>query len=165
MLSDCYFLATLGAAAQDPEHISGRFYSNEKNSAGVYLVSLYVNGLAQWVLLDDYLPTKYNKPCFAHSDREGELWPCLLEKAWAKLHGSYARVESGQPSVAAAHLLGVPSKCYYHKAPLNNSEPVDIERLWGKFQEAVSRDFMMITMALGKEAQRDMQGIIQNHAY
>ena len=31
-----------------------------------------------------------------------------MEKAWAKLHGSYCRTEGGQTSHAAAHLLGTP---------------------------------------------------------
>lgn len=33
----------------------------------------------------------------------------LLEKAWAKLQGSYARTISGVSSLAATHLLNVPA--------------------------------------------------------
>jgi hypothetical protein len=58
-------------------------------------MSFFVNGLVKYVFVDDYLPVKYGKTYFAHSCREGELWPSLLEKGWAKLHGSYINVESG----------------------------------------------------------------------
>jgi hypothetical protein len=38
----------------------------------------------------------------------------LLEKAWAKLHGTYMRSEAGMPFFAASHLLGVPSQIFLH---------------------------------------------------
>ena len=35
---------------------------------------------------------------FARSMEEGEFWICILEKAWAKLHGSYSMVVGGTPN-------------------------------------------------------------------
>lgn len=53
-------------------------------------------------MVDDHIPCyKWNDPYFVSSKQKGEVWPCLLEKAWAKIIGSYARVESGHPGVAA----------------------------------------------------------------
>ena len=47
--------------------------------------------------MDDLIPCRENKkPVFA-STKDKELWVILLEKAWAKLHGSYKRSESGFP--------------------------------------------------------------------
>lgn len=120
------------------------------------MVSFYVNGIVQYVILDDYLPTLYDKPVFVHSKQDGELWPCLLEKAWAKLHGTYARVESGQPSDAATHILGVPSKSYDHTR--------EKDKIWQKIHEAFQRKFLIITTSDTTE-NREMHGIIQNHGY
>jgi hypothetical protein len=49
---------------------------------------LFINGIETPVILDDWFPIKYNKPAFC-SSVNGSIWAMLLEKAWAKIHGSY----------------------------------------------------------------------------
>jgi hypothetical protein len=48
----------------------------------------------------------------------------LLEKAWAKLYGTYARIEGGDPAFAAVHLEGAPAVTTWHK------EIKDKEKFW-----------------------------------
>ena len=45
--------------------------------------------------MDDNFPVKYEQPAFARSKSKSEIWVMILEKAWAKLFGSYARTEAG----------------------------------------------------------------------
>jgi len=40
------------------------------------------------VIIDDYIPVKDGEPAYFESGY-GAMWPSLLEKAWAKAHGSY----------------------------------------------------------------------------
>jgi calpain-15 len=61
------------------------------------LVYFYVNGLKTPVMIDDYLPVDSDGEVVFAKSKTQELWPALIEKAWAKLHGSYARVEIGIP--------------------------------------------------------------------
>ena len=60
------------------------------------MLKFYVNGVLTPVIVDDHFPVKDGQARmrFAYSKDE-ELWVSLLEKGWAKLHGSYARVEGG----------------------------------------------------------------------
>ena len=70
-LGDCYFLAVLSSMAEFPERIKALIETKEVNSAGIYLLKYYVNGLETSVIVDDYLPVYKgtNKLAFAHSDR------------------------------------------------------------------------------------------------
>ena len=66
-------------------------------------------------MIDDHLPVNSKgKPAFSRS-RDNEIWVCLLEKAWAKLHGTYARTAGGLPCFAASHVMGVPSESFRHE--------------------------------------------------
>ena len=95
MLGNCYFLATLSAMAENPERVKARFYTKEVNQAGVYLMSFFINGKETPVYVDDYFPVSKinNQLCFAKC--RGNLWVMLLEKAWAKILGTYARTTGG----------------------------------------------------------------------
>lgn len=71
------------------------FVDDEANDAGCYVINFYVNGYKTAVMVDDWIPCKYGRPAFAKSNTDGELWVILMEKAWAKLQGTYSRTASG----------------------------------------------------------------------
>jgi hypothetical protein len=97
-LGDCYFLAALSSLAEVPERITDRFLTKVKNDSGIYAMTFFVNGIETPVIVDDFLPCyelEPSKPAFGTSSDSGELWVSLLEKGWAKLYGSYARIVAG----------------------------------------------------------------------
>lgn len=66
-------------------------------------------------MVDDYLPYRKNgKLAFSYS-KTGEIWACLVEKAWAKLHGSFARIENADAAMFYNALTGLACDTVYHQ--------------------------------------------------
>lgn len=54
--------------------------------------------------------------CFAKSRTRRELWPNVLEKAFAKKYGSYQAIAKGHVDIALSELTnGVPEKFEHRK--------------------------------------------------
>ena len=158
-LGDCYFLAVLSSMAEDPKDIQALFHTQQINSAGCYLVFLYINGVKRSVIIDDYLPVKYGQPLYAKS-RDEEVWVCLLEKAWAKLHGNYKRVEGGDPCFASNHVAGVPGKRLDHR-----DEDLNEADFAALLKECDRREYTMIAATPGQGESLNAYGIVAGHAY
>jgi calpain-15 len=108
--------------AENPSRVKACFYTKEVNKAGIYLMSFYINGKETPVYVDEFLPVNTNdQPCFTNSNGE-ELWVVLLEKAWAKLVGSYASIHGGWTNFTAEHLLGVSTETINHKYRFDNEK-------------------------------------------
>jgi len=108
-IANCYFLASIAGLAEDPPEIAHkkiglRILDNIKvkdfNKVGCYCIEMTVDGEPLEIVIDDWFPFYIDKNgeeqfCFAKNkagetdDGEGEMWVQLMEKAWAKVCGSY----------------------------------------------------------------------------
>lgn len=88
---DCYFLSSISSLAEYPERVESMFLTREVNEAGCYALKFFINGEPETVVIDDYFPwcAHKNNWAFSRSSNEKEIWVLLLEKAWAKIFGSY----------------------------------------------------------------------------
>jgi hypothetical protein len=95
-LSDCYFLSAAAALASNPKRIQRLFSPQKKNSYGCYSVFLNVFGVWEEVVLDHRFPCEmFTKKLWFSGTENAEMWPLLLEKAYAKIHGGYANIAWG----------------------------------------------------------------------
>lgn len=122
---DCYFLSSVSSLAEYPERVKNIFITQEVNEAGCYAVNLCVNGEARTVVVDDYFPFDvytgrwaFSRPNEEEEGKNGEavaeIWVLVLEKAWAKVYGSYQRIEGGLAGEAFHALTGCPHKFHRH---------------------------------------------------
>lgn len=104
-------MSTLSVLTEHPERIMKLFATDQVNPQGVYGINMCKNGEFQTVIVDDHIPCNSGNdagPCFSKGNGP-ELWVILLEKAWAKIHGSYERVIGGQAHLTMRDLTGAPS--------------------------------------------------------
>jgi hypothetical protein len=91
-----------------PQFMKSIFHprSHTKEEHGLYILRFWIDNEIVDVEIDDriwcYKGTK--RPSFAKSinpdDKTFATWPLLLEKAWAKLHGSWGAVGNGMNTAA-----------------------------------------------------------------
>ena len=93
--------------------------------------------------MNDYLAVLDGKP-FSCDTKEDELWAILLEKAWAKMHGSYQRIEGGLPSNALFALTGKPSWRHIHEVT------PDLFKILNSYEK---RNFIMVSGTSGSNEQ------------
>lgn len=61
---------------------------------GVYGIRVYVDGRWRYVIVDDYLPVnEKNELMFTKPVDNKYFWPCILEKALAKMYGGYLALD------------------------------------------------------------------------
>lgn len=135
----------LACLAEEPKYIHKLFESNKKNEFGIYSVFICKNGEWKEVVVDDFLPCNGTHPAFSRANGP-ELWVCLLEKAWAKLHGSYERIEAGFPQNVFRDLTGAPAITYV----------ADEDNIWNYLVEAINNKWLMSSSteaSHGKEAE------------
>ncbi|XP_003787554.1 calpain-13 [Otolemur garnettii] len=106
---DCWFLAALGSLTQNQQCLQKilMVQSFAHQYAGIFRFRFWQCG--QWVevVVDDRLPVVDNACLFVQPRKDNqEFWPCLLEKAYAKLRGSYSHLHYGYLPDALVDLTG-----------------------------------------------------------
>ena len=150
-LGDCWLLCALSTLAEFPNYFQNNiFKTNKISDEGKYDLKLYNICSRDWetITIDDRIPCAEKKwydiprPLFAQPN-ENEMYILLLEKALAKVCGSYSKLCGGYPVLAWMVLTGCEklelwnknneTKDWIKRIPALNKlkeEPWNFQKMW-----------------------------------
>ena len=108
-IGDCYLMAAMSSvAAMNPAVIQKAFKDNHDGTFTVHLFDRKGGKLVRHdVKIDADLPRSGTYGyVYAQGKSPKELWPALLEKAFAARVGSYRKIEGGVPALALEQITG-----------------------------------------------------------
>ena len=97
--------------------------TKEYNPEGKYEVRLYVDGEFKTIVVDDYFPCILGTNVYYFTRPANfEMWPVLIEKAWAKVNGGYLNIVNCWPGDFFRALTGFTYDELVH--PASNKEEI-----------------------------------------
>nr|XP_046223432.1 calpain-1 catalytic subunit-like [Oncorhynchus gorbuscha] len=163
LVGDCWFLASIGALTFQKhilEQVVPLNQSFKEDYCGIFHFRFWRFGRWVDVVIDDKLPTVDGRLIFVHSKTPNEFWPALLEKAYAKVCGSYADMNLGTPAEAMMDFTGGVHITF----KLTDAPP----NLWDLLFRAVqSKSLMGCNTPQGETSANTVapNGLVRGHAY
>jgi len=106
-ISNNWFLSALGMILPNEPLCQALFVHTGQESHGRYCVRFFKEGTYVNVVVDDQFPfDRSGQPLFCSGSDKNEIWMMLVEKAYAKLHGTYSCLTEGEVSYALKDLTG-----------------------------------------------------------
>lgn len=177
-MGDCWFLSALAVVAERQYLMEKIFPHQTFNEEGCYEVNFCLDGRWSPILVDSCIPaiamdaSKKRKRSTSGKHENGSvevqpgiiaqpafasgttLWPCFVEKAYAKVHGSFSRLSGGFISEAFADLTGSPVE------RIRFRQVYDLDSLFARILSFTSAGFLM-----GIATNAGGNGLVPCHAY
>ncbi|XP_032538542.1 calpain-13-like isoform X1 [Chiroxiphia lanceolata] len=161
-IGDCWMLAALGSLTlrkQFLENVLPKDQGFQDDYAGIFHFRFWQYGDWVDVVIDDRLPVINGRYLFVHPRTSNEFWPSLLEKAYAKLRGSYQNLNGGYLSDALVDFTGGIQVQFSLKDPTPDLEEI---------LKAADKSRCLMGCSTPGQAKRNIElrnGIVQGHAY
>ncbi|XP_058837406.1 calpain-A-like isoform X4 [Topomyia yanbarensis] len=163
-LGDCWLLAACANLTRDQTlflRVVPEDNSFEDEYAGIFHFRFWQYGRWVDVVIDDRLPTYRGELIYMRSSEKNEFWSALLEKAYAKLHGSYEALKGGTTCEAMEDFTGGVTEMY----DLKDQTPPNLFQIMEKGYFRNSMFACSIEPDPNVTEAEMPEGLIRGHAY
>ncbi|XP_015806915.1 calpain-12 [Nothobranchius furzeri] len=164
-LGDCWLLAALSSLTVHSQLFAKVVPPNQSLTepyAGIFHFTFWQYGEWVEVVVDDRLPVRDGRLLFSYSRARNEFWSALVEKAYAKLVGSYGSLKGGNISEGMEDFTG---GIAYSLPVASRTPPV----LWRSLSAALTRG-SLLSCFIQAHTYSDVgkvtpDGLVMGHAY
>ncbi|KAI5629657.1 calpain-like, partial [Silurus asotus] len=164
-LGNCWLLAALSCLTMHPtlfEKVVPSEQTMDASYAGIFRFRFWQYGEWVEVVVDDRLPVRGGRLLFSYSRTKNEFWSALVEKAYAKLIGSYSSLKGGNISEGMEDFTG---GIAYTRPVSSRTPPV----LWRTLTAALSRGSLLSCFIQANNVKEigsvTPEGLVKGHAY
>jgi hypothetical protein len=164
-IGDCYLMAAMSAVAYKQPSAIRRAFKLERD--GSYNVTLYKKKggrlVPRIINIDADLPRDgWYGYYYAGAKNPKELWPALLEKAFAARAGSYDKIQGGMPGDAMEAITGKKSSYLGFR-----NTPREADKVWAAIGAAMRAKKPTCAATLGDSSRKKFDGtnIYSDHTY
>lgn len=177
-LGNCWFVAACSCLATSktiwskviPDYKEQEWQKEETDKyAGIFHFNFWRFGEWVDVVIDDFLPTRGGKLVYVHSKSRNEFWSALLEKAYAKLFGSYEALDGGELSEALEDFTGGVAEPIDMVAENYGGNETSRDELFKMLKHGMDNKALMAAAIPAKSSEEMEQsidvGLVKGHAY
>lgn len=166
-IGDCYLISSLAAISKNPGVVENIFENPILKDNGVFSVKFKMFGQTAHVVVDSKLPFKGGKLyCATPSDKSrSPWWFTMVEKAWAKLNGSYTAIDGGQCHRALT-LFDNGQPMQYVFEDDRTREMIASGNLWNLMLKiSKNNGYLCAGSNSGQDTEKNEHGVVLGHAY
>jgi len=169
-LGDCWFLSAIACLSareekKPREEQMKDLFTYADPKVGLFVVRFYKNGVYQDIVVDDRFPFKWGQCSFAKSGKKKECWVQVIEKAYAKLHGSYDAIEGGFVNDGLVDMTGGMGG-QMRLSDTSVKKEINDGTFWATLRSLNSDGHLLgCGSGAGKDTDISDMGIVKGHAY
>lgn len=175
-LNNLWFVNAVAAISSQEDVLLNTFVSDDRAEDGLFTFQFFKHGKWHQVAIDSSLPCEPGTDCpqflrSARTDGLADLWPSLLEKAYAKMRGSYYATEgTGTVEQALMELTGsVASRHAWNAQEAARARRGSAHPLLHQLETWVRRGDVVAALVDTPNAEVGMMphpaGVLHNHVY